>query len=273
MREAPLTHAEVKELLAAVALGSASADEAAAVRAHLATCAECRADLAAYADAAAGLGLSAPVANAADLSALRARLLGRVAADRAAEQAPAGGARALPPVRRQGLAGWAAAAVILLAAAAVLAGTLRERGKLRTRLASERDSARAEIARLTDSLRATEGILGALTGPGVQVVTLAASAPRQPSGRMFWDQPAGRWTFVAHDLPALAPGRTYQLWVIDRAGAKVSAGTFEPREGRALVQASYQLGADQLGAIAVTEEPEGGVEQPTGGMVMVGTAL
>ena len=271
MKEARLSHEEVKELLAAVALGSAPADEAAAVRAHLATCAECRADLATYADAAAGLGLSAPVAEAPGLSAVRARLLERIAAGAPAQRPLAGEARALPPLRRQGLAGWAAAAVILLAAAAVLAGTMRERGELRTRLASERDSARAEIARLTDSLRTTEQILGALTGPGVQVVNLAASGPRQPSGRMFWDQAAGRWTFVAHDLPALAPGRTYQLWVIDKAGARVSAGIFQPTAGRALVQATYPLPPDQLGAIAVTEEPEGGVPQPTGSIVIAGS--
>ena len=264
MKEARLSHAEVKELLAAVALGSASAEEAAAVRAHVATCAECREELAGYTDAAAGLGLSARAAAAPELSAVRARLLERIAAE-------ARPPMLRPPVRRQGLAGWAAAAVILLAAAAVLAGTMRERGELRTRLASGRDSARAEIARLTDSLRAAENILGALTGPGVQVVNLAAAGPRQPSGRMFWDQAAGRWTFVAHDLPALAPGRTYQLWVIDKAGARVSAGTFQPTAGRALVQATYPLPPDQLGAIAVTEEPEGGVPQPTGSIVIAGS--
>jgi len=53
-----------------------------------------------------------------------------------------------------------------------------------------------------------------------------APTTSQPSGKMFWDQITGQWTFVAHNLPRAAPNRTYQLWLITRAQRKISAGVF-----------------------------------------------
>jgi anti-sigma-K factor RskA len=90
---------------------------------------------------------------------------------------------------------------------------------------------------------------------------------------MFWDQGTDSWTFVAHDLPELRSGRTYQLWLIDASEQRISAGTFAPRpDGRAIVQAQYRLPPDALAMVAVTEEPEGGVAQPTGEIVIAGRA-
>lgn len=174
------------------------------------------------------------------------------------------------PGRPPGRSAWwiAAAAVLALAAVAfALRSAVRERNSAQADLAASA----LQLDQLRDSLAATEEMLSALTGPSVQVVSLAATGSRDPRGRMFWDQVADRWTLVAHDLPAPAPGRTYQLWVITTAGEKVSAGTFEPVAGRALVQATYALPRDQLSAVAVTEEPAGGVPQPTGAIVIAGS--
>ena len=76
---------------------------------------------------------------------------------------------------------------------------------------------------------------------------------------------------VAHNMPALKPGRTYQLWLVT-PDKKISAGTFEPRDGDAMMRATMPL-ADKLMAIAVTEEPMGGMPQPTGAMVMLPTRI
>ena len=89
---------------------------------------------------------------------------------------------------------------------------------------------------------------------------------------MFWDRQANAWTFVAHNLPRLAAGRTYQLWLVTKGANKISAGTFAPSaRGDALVRATYALARDSLAAVAVTEEPAGGVPQPTGSMLISGT--
>ena len=129
---------------------------------------------------------------------------------------------------------------------------------------------------MLDSLRAAIGtrdrMIANLTGPEVAVVTLAASSPRAPSARMFWDQSVNAWTFVAHNMPQPRPGRSYQLWLVT-AGAKISAGTFTPDgQGNATVRATYALSKDALAAVAVTDEPGDGSPQPTTSPVMVGAA-
>ncbi len=113
--------------------------------------------------------------------------------------------------------------------------------------------------------------VAALTGPKVTVVGLTSGATNTPSALMFWDKATNKWTFIAHSMPALGAGRTYQLWLVT-AGQKISAGTFTVTAGGdALVQAVYALDPNALKAVAVTEEPAGGVPQPTGAMVVVGT--
>lgn len=121
-------------------------------------------------------------------------------------------------------------------------------------------------------LREREAALAGLVAPATRVIELAAASPRAPYGRMFWNPATDRWTFFAYDLPPAAPGRTYQLWLVT-PGDPVSAGTFEPgADGRATVRAEYALPPERLQAIAVTEEPAGGVPAPTGPMVIVGSA-
>lgn len=58
-----------------------------------------------------------------------------------------------------------------------------------------------------------------------------------------------------HGLPALDPTRegTYELWVIDRAGVATSAGKFDPRAGKIVVENP----ADGAVALEVTVEPPG----------------
>lgn len=261
-------HGPARDLMAAVALGTASPEERREVEPHLATCAECRAELASVRDAIGLLGLAAPAAGPEpDLSAVRARLLGRVAAEPRRE----------PFMKSQSRRSTLGPALLALAAAVLLvlgAGLLRNaaagRREIEGRLASERSAAAARIASLRDSLASADAMIAALTGPEVRVVNLASAGTRRPSGRMFWDPASGKWTLVAHDLPALRAGRTYQLWIITTAGQKISAGTFAPVDGRAMMEAAYPLARDALGAIAVTEEPAGGMPQPTGEIVISG---
>jgi anti-sigma-K factor RskA len=72
------------------------------------------------------------------------------------------------------------------------------------------------------------------------------------------------------NLPPLQPGRTYQVWLLT-AGMPVSAGLLTPdAAGRSTgVYAVPQAGVMPTG-IALTEEPEGGLPQPTGQPILVG---
>jgi anti-sigma-K factor RskA len=278
-----MTHDEVRAALAAEALGALDGPEAAEVRAHLETCEACRRELAAYRDAAASLAYAAPPAplDAERSSRLRARLVARAAADRGdgATSAPAAPAPVtaetpgvIPITRapsRRFSGGWlaAAAAVVLLIGVGAWATRLNGRyGDLRERYAT----LRGERDRLAGAIAGRDSTLASLSGPDVQVIDLASTQRQAPSGRMFWDRATARWTFFAHDLPALRAKRDYQLWLLTPAGP-VSAGVFKPtQDGAAVVQATYPLPRDQLTGVAVTEEPEGGLPAPSGTPLILG---
>lgn len=280
----PSGHDIVREMLALDALDALSPAERAELDRHLTTCAECTRELAALRDAAASIGESLhprpmPVERQA---AMRARLLGRAVDDRAGVTPLRGGAStpassprfAAPSDRgaaRPTFARWLAAAALILAIGA-LAYDVRLRATIQ-RLSAARSELRDSTSALERRVADQKAILDGLTGPGVRVMDAGATNARQPYGRMFWDQPANRWTFVAYNLPPTAPGHTYQLWLVTRDQKKVSAGTFTPSDsGSAIVRATYALAADSLAAIAVTSEPAGGSVQPTTTPFLVGAA-
>ena len=108
-----------------------------------------------------------------------------------------------------------------------------------------------------------------LIGRDVAVMSLTSAGAKAPYARMFWDTARNTWILAAHNMPELRAGRTYQLWLVTKT-AKISAGTFSPTNGEAVVRATYPLARDSLEAIAVTEEPAGGVPQPTGVPIIAG---
>jgi anti-sigma-K factor RskA len=159
--------------------------------------------------------------------------------------------------------GWRVGSMLLAAAGAamiVIGGALLVRGRQETAAARTRAIER-------------EPLIAGVVGPGVRIIELAGTEQRTGSARMFWNQSTDAWTFVARDLPAPRAGRTYQLWLITPDDRKISAGVFTPtRTGEAVATATYTLAPDSLAAVAVTEEPAGGVAVPTGEMVMLGRA-
>jgi len=280
-----MTHDDVQAALAAEALGTLEGEEAAAVRAHLETCPECRRELAAFEQAAASLAWTAPQVpmDAGRSARLRARLLARAAADRGTsivQPVPADGAgdaagpAVIPIGRARGRRGlhpaWLAAAAAVLLLIAVGGWAARMKGRYDA-LSDQYAQADTERDQLVRAVAKRDPTLAALGGPGVRVIDLASTQQKAPGGRMFWDPRAGKWIFFAHDLPALRPGRDYQMWLITPAGP-VSAGTFKPTpEGTAEMQATYALPPGQLRAVAVTDEPEGGLPRPSTAPIILGT--
>ena len=128
-------------------------------------------------------------------------------------------------------------------------------------------------SQIRNTLAASESLVAAMSGANVRVVDMVSTLKQAPGAKMFWDQLANRWTLITHDLPAVKQGRTYQLWLVTAKAEKISAGTFNTdARGRAVVQATYPLSEANLAAIAITEEPEGGSAQPTGTILVAGTA-
>ncbi len=267
-----VSHVEASEQLEALALGALSPEERETVLEHVRGCDECTAELQSLGDTAALLAKAVPSSTLDDVTRrrMRSRLMARAGA-------AGGDARATAPRRVAGQARgawWLAAASLLIAAVAGVGwySASREHAGDAARLAAmSRESvalaSRSEAAER--DLAQRDSLLAGLSGPVVKIMELTSGGKRAPGARMFWDVKHNRWTMFAHDIPQLASGRTYQLWFVMNDGAKISAGTFAPtHEGTVVMQATFKLPSASLRTLAVTDEPEGGVTQPTGPVVL-----
>lgn len=167
-----------------------------------------------------------------------------------------------------------AATLALVATGAQLLRVTKDRNDMRARLAAATPvAAQRPSDSMVSALNEKDAMIAAMAGPDVKVVALAMdkTAP-QPLGRMFWNRATNDWMMVTYGLPAPKPGKTYQVWLVTDK-AKISAGTFKPdSQGRTVMHANYAMARDALKAVAITEEPEGGMPAPTGPMVVVGSA-
>jgi anti-sigma factor RsiW len=216
--------------LAAYALDALDEDERSAFEAHLADCDECRAELEEFRKTASLLAYGAE--GPSPPASLRERVL-----DEARRERPVQSVVVLRPRRALRLTAIAAAAAIAVALGlGIWAATLSNS------LDSER-SARADQARVAailadaDSTRVSLGERGQLV--------------RAPDGQSV---------MVVRDLPEAPADKTYEAWVID-AGEPVKAGLFEGG-GQQIVLLEEPV--PQGAMVAVTLEPEGGSDQPTG---------
>lgn len=227
---------------------------------------------------------SAPVSGRPDLSRGVASLTGlghkatpaaqRIVSGESKRVTPAQPAGVTPiaeaPSRRMSWVALAAAAALVAMGAQLLRVTA-DRNAMRDRLV-----AADTLAPLADSLSAAlnekDAIIRALAGADVKVVALTAEGEQQPTARMTWNRESNDWIMFAYGLKQPSPGKTYQVWLVTD-NAKISAGTFRPdKDGKTVLHANYALPRDALRAVAITEEPEGGVPAPTGPMVVVGPA-
>ncbi len=81
---------------------------------------------------------------------------------------------------------------------------------------------------------------------------------------MVWSAGRGQAAFLVTGMPALPPGRTYQLWFSD-GGTMRPAGLLPSGDGQLLLTGRVG-GAVGIG---VTEEPSGGSALPTGRPLML----
>jgi hypothetical protein len=264
-----MLHDEASESLAAAALDALPVDEQSAVLAHAATCAKCGPELDALRQALASLGNSAPPASAATtpdverrLKRIRMRLLARAEADRAPLQ--------VAPPRRFAVAPWLAAAAAILVAVLLgnmLRATTNRLVQVNQTASDDKRSLDTALAKIAQQEREIKD----LTGPSTSVVNLNTSGAAAATAMMFWDKTNNAWSFYAHHLPPVPAGKTYQIWLITPS-EKISAGTFTPAADSSVeVHATYALPADALKGVAVSEEPSGGVPQPTGRIVILGS--
>jgi len=261
---------EIAALLPAYALGALDGEELALVEAHLTGgCPECDQELARWSGDLEALAASLPAVAPSELA--RARILRSLGETPSQPQA-----RPVPESGRRRRLAWLPAAALIVA---LLWSGWSQMAARRTagRLAAERDRLERQVAALDRELQVARGesrrlarAMEVLSAPGMKPVALAALGGRPGSGHTFVDPGSHRAVFVAGGLARPPAGRTYQLWFIAE-GKPVSAGVFDvDAGGGARLEVEGVAPIDRIQAWAVTEEPAGGVPQPTGEMVLKG---
>lgn len=276
-----MTHDELHELTGGYVLGALSEAERQAFAAHIATCAVCAAEVKALRQVADALAYAAPTRDLPPE--LRDRVLRAAATSGSVESA---NVRAFEqPARREpegastqvfGLSRWLAiAASIAAVALGLYSMTLRQRieqlqDRLREATTRADDLSRqAQIAHaVADQAREASAVLAA---SDVRRIDLAGQ-PHTPgaSARAFWSPSHDRLVFTATNLPAPPTGRQYQVWLVPPGSAPVSAGMLPLDSDGGVTLAPVTI--DQVVAVAVSEEPAGGVPSRTGPFVLLGTA-
>ena len=252
-------HERYAEDLALYALDALRGEDRARVDEHLAECAACRRELEQLRGDTALLALS--TAGPRPPQRARRRLLDAVAREprvpRIVETSP----------RRSwwGMLGWAAAAAVVIFAVSLW----RENSVLKETLASASSQA-AKSAREMEELRR---IAAPILEPEAQRVTLvAAKAPPQPQGKVFYLRNRSSLVLLANNLPALPARKAYELWLIPTSGAPIPAGVFKPdAHGSASVVNPPLPAGTEAKAFAITVENEAGSATPTMPIVMMGT--
>jgi hypothetical protein len=256
-----------KDLILLHAFDQLERDEAAALIAHLRSgCPTCAGELASARTIAGMMGLAA--APVAPSSGVRERVLaaarsGGAALARRAPEAPGRKPRAR-------LSAFAVTALLAagLTGIAILVPARRDIERMRSDVQEAHRAATASAARAA----AAEEALKTIGSPATRVIAMGPAGPQpDAAARIFWDEPHASWQVYFTHMKASAPGRIYQLWFITADRRKISAGTFGVGDtGEASLGVAIPPGLGAIALAAVTEEPEGGVPQPTGAIQLVG---
>ncbi len=234
-------HSTFRENLSAYALGALEGDDLRALEVHLQICNSCRAELVQYRAISDGLLTALPPRPPS--AALRKRLQ---------SQLPSAQKQTQPRFRfawsfgRLALGG-VLALLLLMNAFSFL--QMRQIQKQQETLAQQ--------------VRTSQFALSMLAYPNTQAIPIAAD---NLSGSVLLDRERNTAALVMWHLPELSETQTYQAWLIQPDGQRVSAGVFRPQADKSYTTKPVYPKQDlsKFVGIGVTVEPAGGSEQPTG---------
>ncbi len=251
---------ETEELFPFYALGALSDDERARVEAYVAANTGAQARLNEMMGTTSALAYeAAPVEPS---PALKKSLMERVNADARARRSRSRAPAPVPP-RAAWLPRLVAAFSLIVAVAAGGWALSVSREVARLQLQTEA---------LRQELETQRGALAQIASPDAQVFAIAGTE-HQPGayGQLIANTQTGAAVLVVAGLSPLEPGKVYEFWLIT-GDTPVGAGMFQvDAQGQAILQVPQNVTPGSFNAIGVSIEPEGGSQQPTGDIVMLGS--
>jgi anti-sigma-K factor RskA len=256
-------HDQFRELIEAYAIGSLDELERAKLEAHLAEgCPECTKALEEARWLVTQLVYLAPPASPSEM--LRARLLQKVRDEGRASQGIAQPKTAIPFWM------WAGVAALLLLTAY---STWNARKLQRTidTVTVQLSAAVKEREQLQHQLLEAKHEAHILTDPGSKKFTIWPNDKQMPKLEAAWHPDMGIYV-TGQQVPMPGKNRVLQLWLISKSGKPMPSRTFWPDDkGKVdlMVHDPPEVMAETK-ALAITEEPVGGSEQPTSTPMWVG---
>jgi hypothetical protein len=281
-----MSHDELKALLPLRALDQLDPDEARALADHLANgCPECDREIDEFREALGEFAIAAANADGADeriWKLIEPRLAHAQLTDRP------GGRYGDRPLRRPRGTRMVAGAMAVVAAALGFAvigverniesarhATDTEIAGLRARidyLQMGLETASAKLSDLKTQLLLASNLSLAALSPDARVVRLNGLAAA-PGAHATLALSAGNKTafMQVSGLPVAPQDKIYEAWWIGRDTGPIRAGLFDaPAEGIAKVQLIMPPRGEEIIASAITLEPAGGSDKPTGAMYLKG---
>ena len=250
-----MTHEEFESIAALDAIGAATAEEAARLGGHLASCESCRRTRDEFAEAATLLAQDLdPVSPPPEV---REHVIETIAEeDEIEDNVVDAGRRFINP--------WwlATAATLFLALWGWREFGMRvARENMRTQQA-QIEQLKTENALLHDQKEKLAVEMSALAAPSTRAIALAGQQiSPSASARVFLEPEKHRAIVFFQNLPSNPKDKSYQLWII--TSKPQSAGVFDASHGSATITIENLPVETEIKALAVTLEPRGGVQQPT----------
>jgi anti-sigma-K factor RskA len=130
----------------------------------------------------------------------------------------------------------------------------------------------SRISQLEVQIAQNQTYIATLTSPDVRVVPLAGQGLNvQASAKIFWDQPNKKWFLYVRNLPRVPADKSYELWFVPKSGNPLKAAVFNTEgNGAAELEIDDVPEGVDLRAAAVTTEPAGGLDLPSGPFALLG---
>lgn len=254
-----MVHQDYKYMIPAYALSALEAAEARALDDHLDECAECRMEVEEWKATAAAMAVTAdPLEPSPEV---RERILSEVRKDLETPQ--------VLPFRSAQRNIWtsfgslgAMAAVVLLTV--LIAGLIV--------LWRQNRAAQANVAQLSgqlnevqNDLKRSNEFLQLLMAPGARMAELKGVDLGSGATAKIAYNKNGQAMLMADGLPRVPQGKAYQLWFIVGSKPPMPGKSFSPDDaGKSMMKDQMPETALDSAVFAITLEPEGGVEAPTG---------
>jgi len=239
-----MVHQDYKEMIPARALSALDAAEARAFTDHLAGCEECRRELQEWESTAAAMAVSANPMEPSPK--VLERILDEIRNESKSEVIPFRSATRNIWTSFGSLG--AIAAVILLTA--LIAGLVV--------LWRQNNARQLELARAQEFMELA-------TTPGAKTMRLdGVDLGAGATAKLAYDK-NGHAMLMADKLPKVPQGKAYQLWFIVGKNPPMPGKTFVPDDtGKGMLEDQVPATAMDSAVFAITMEPVGGVDAPTG---------